>query len=73
MWSINKLLFKQTFILFRFNFVTLLTTALPNVTLEFKSHTWYFSYSKFRAEMYLFQEVGKLELGFPNYEFIQLW
>ena len=23
--------------------------------------------------MYLFQEVGKLELGFPNHQFIQLW
>ena len=23
--------------------------------------------------MYLFQEVGKPELGFPNHEFIQLW
>ena len=23
--------------------------------------------------MYLFQEVGKLELGFRNHEFIQLW
>ena len=25
------------------------------------------------VRMYLFQEVGKLELGFPNHEFIQLW
>ena len=23
--------------------------------------------------MYLLQEAGKLELGFPNHEFIQLW
>ena len=23
--------------------------------------------------LYLFQEVGKPELGFPNHEFIQLW
>ena len=26
-----------------------------------------------KVEMYLFQEVGKPELGFPNHEFIQLW
>ena len=25
------------------------------------------------SKMYLFQEVGKPELGFPNHEFIQLW
>ena len=26
-----------------------------------------------QIEMYLFQEVGKPELGFPNQELIQLW
>ena len=25
------------------------------------------------SQMYLFQEVGKPELGFPNHKFIQLW
>ena len=31
------------------------------------------NYHRSQVKMYLFQEVGKPELGFPNHEFIQLW